>query len=249
MKSKSLARLAPACLVAIGLSMPSIADAGSLPAGAEDLMITLVVDGTINHPVTGGGSPKFVELYARNAIPDLSAYALVRAGNGAARDPLTVDHVLPSVSLAAGEFFYAAGSSFQDYTIPFKEIYPDKDAVRNFGVNSNGNDATLLLLSPSGDFSNADEILVDTFGTEGVDGNGTPWFHQDGWGASKNGRLPSPTFDVTQWNVTEQTLDNLDAAGHAAALPAMVYSPIIPEPASVAMLLLGVTPWGTRRRR
>jgi uncharacterized protein len=237
MKFRPAIPLALSCLLTAAVAAPS---------AAESLMLTLVVDGTLNHPVTGGGSPKFVELYALENIPSLSVYALSRGGNGSAMlDTLTVDHVLPNVPLAAGSYYYVTGSSFQDFRIPFADIYPSLPAVRNFGVNSNGNDVTALLRSPSGDFGNGDGVIVDSFGALGVDGVGTPWFHEDGWGRSLPGRLPSATFSVAQWNVTAQALDGLDAAGHAAILPIMG----VPEPATVGLLATGLACLSVARRR
>jgi len=170
-----------------------------------------------------------VELYARNNIPDLSRYAISRAGNGAVTfDAITADFILPAIALNAGDFYYAVGNSFADQTVTFDTVFPAYSGirVRNYGVNSNGDDVTGIFHDPTGAFAGG-ETLIDVFGEVGVDGTGTAWEHLDGYAYSKNGRSPSSTFNVLEWDVFNQALDTLDAAGHAAAFPDQTYSPSV----------------------
>lgn len=185
-----------------------------------DLMITGVMDG--DRP---GGQPKMVELYARNDIADLSQYALSRAGNGSSSwDSIGENHVLPPISLKAGDFYYAVGNSFDDQTETFDAIWPAYSGIRmrNYGVNSNGDDVTGLFHDATGTFSGG-ETLIDVFGELGVDGSGTVWEHKDGWAYSNDGRKPSATFNVANWDVQNGALDGLDEAGHADSFPDMEY--------------------------
>jgi len=209
---------------------------GAVGAQAQDLMITAIVDGTLP-----GGEPKFAELYAINDIPDLSLYALSRAGNGSGSfDALTTDHVLPAVSLSAGDFYYAVGNSFVDQTGVFDSVFPALTGSRalNFGVNSNGDDVTGLFYDPAGafpmDFTGVS--YIDVVGELGVDGTGTAWEHLDGYLYRKSGG-PTTTFDVNNWLVSGvDALDGLDEAGLAAAIPVGTYP--IPEPSTVLLTLI-----------
>ena len=186
-------------------------------------MITGVMDGTLS--LAGGGSPKMVEIYAINAIPNLSLYALSRASNGNPTfDVFGAEYILPNISLNAGDFYYAVGNSFNDMTVAFDAIFPAKTAVRvrNNGTNSNGNDVTGLFFHATGDFVNdgANATLIDVVGVPGVDGFNTPWDHEDSWLYSNDDRTPSATFDVTKWTAGGKNLmDGFTAEQIAESFP------------------------------
>jgi hypothetical protein len=189
------------CL-SVGVLAIAISIAGA--ARGQDLMITGVLDGTLS--LNGGGSPKVIELYAINAIPNLSLYALSRAPNGNPTfDVFAAENVLPNIALNAGDFYYAVGNSFQSMLEAFDAVFPEKSAKRvwNYGVNSNGDDATALFFNATGEFvgNDANATLIDVVGNPGEDGTGTPWDHIDSWLYSKDGRAPSATFNVSNWNV------------------------------------------------
>jgi len=226
----------------------------AVPATAQDLMITMYMDGTLG--VDGGGSPKTVELYAINAIPDLSEYALSRAGNGSPTfDAFTVDHVLPAVALAAGDYYYGVGNSFNDMTNGFDMVWPAKSGIRarNFGVNSNGDDVTGLFHNPTGDFVGAgapSTVWIDAFGDLGVDGTGTPWQHNDSYARATHGRTPGTTFVLSEWIIAApDTLDGLAAQGIDDRVPDMRFNPVVPEPAGVTLVIAGLLGMAGMRRR
>lgn len=196
---------------------------GSLQA-QDKLMITGVMDGTLT-----GGVPKVVEVFAREAIPDLSEYALRRSsGNSGTWEgptPLTNNYILPAISLNAGDFYYAVGNSFDDGTTSFDLVWPAYSGirVRNFGVNSNGDDTTGLWHDATGAFSGS-ETLVDVMGELGVDGSGQTWEHLDGWAYSNNGRAPSPAFNTNLWTFSgANAMDGFTASQIADSFPDQTY--------------------------
>jgi hypothetical protein len=205
------------CL-SVGVLAIAISIAGA--ARGQDLMITGVLDGTLS--LNGGGSPKVIELYAINAIPNLSLYALSRAPNGNPTfDVFAAENVLPNIALNAGDFYYAVGNSFQSMLEAFDAVFPEKSAKRvwNYGVNSNGDDATALFFNATGEFvgNDANATLIDVVGNPGEDGTGTPWDHIDSWLYSKDGRAPSATFNVSNWNVGGIDILDLKTAEEIAA--------------------------------
>ena len=75
-----------------------------------DLMISAVYDGPLS-----GGTPKGVELYVINDIPDLSVYGLGSANNGGGSDG--EEFTFPAEAATAGSFIYISSNdtSFMDY--------------------------------------------------------------------------------------------------------------------------------------
>lgn len=191
----------------------------------------LVMSGVLDGPLTGG-SPKAVEFYATSDIPDLSVYALTIASNGAASfTGITSDYVLPSISLSAGEYFYAVGNSFDDMTGDFDTVFPGTTRALNFGANSNGDDVLGLFYDPTGSFSGG-ESLADVFGVLGTDGTGESWEHLDSWAYRVDDTTADGTFNESNWTIASpNSLDGLSASQVAAAVPFGTFTvSAIPEP-------------------
>jgi hypothetical protein len=188
-----------------------------------ELILTGVLDGTLT-----GGSPKVAEVFAGTPIPDLSIYGFALGANG---NPFGTVFPLANISLAAGEYYYGVGNAFDDMTDDFDAVFPGMTTQRekNDAVNSNGDDVIGL-------FKNG--TLIDVFGVVGVDGTGQPWEHTDGYGYRKNGTGPSPVFNINEWTIAFNTLDNLTAEQLNAAVPFGEYA--IPEPASMSLAGLGL---------
>ncbi|MFP4665063.1 MAG: choice-of-anchor J domain-containing protein, partial [Bacteroidales bacterium] len=146
---------------------------------AQDLMITGVADGPLS-----GGTPKAIELYVINDVPDLSEYGIAIAANGAS-SPGSPAFDLPADPATAGEYYYLAGTE-QDF-IDFFGFSPD---FTSGSVSFNGDDAIELYQNGS---------VVDVFGEVGVDGTGEAWDYLDGWGYRVDDTSPAATFDANDW--------------------------------------------------
>lgn len=198
------------------------------PASQGALIITGVYDGPLP-----GGDPKGVELFATDAIPDLSIYGLETASNGGPSGGAPED-VLPAVSLAAGDFYYVANLGDGDFSQWFG--FGPNHLGANGSVNHNGDDTILLYQSGA---------VVDAFGELGVDGTGTAWDSLDGWAYRNNGvGANGGTFDANDWSFSGPNAwdgdDNVgggfDNGTNATATPPFpTGSYLIPEP-SVTVL-------------
>ncbi|MBT4584912.1 MAG: hypothetical protein HOC93_07525 [Phycisphaerae bacterium] len=141
----------------------------SVPANG-DLMITAVYDGPLS-----GGTPKGVELFVINDIPDLSVYGLGSANNGGGSDG--EEFTFPAEAATAGSFIYVSSNdtSFIDY-FGFAPNYVTGS------MSINGDDAVELFQSG---------VAFDTFGDINTDGTGQPWEYMDGWAYRINGDPPN----------------------------------------------------------
>ncbi|MGM0624498.1 MAG: choice-of-anchor J domain-containing protein [Bacteroidota bacterium] len=146
---------------------------------AQDLMITGVADGPLS-----GGTPKAIELYVVNDIPDLSDYGIDIAANGAASSG-SPSIILPAEAATAGDFFYLSGTE-QEF-LDFFGFSPD---LTSGSVSFNGDDAIELYQNGA---------VVDVFGEVGVDGTGETWDYLDGWGYRIDDATPAATFNDADW--------------------------------------------------
>ncbi|MEO1417751.1 MAG: lamin tail domain-containing protein [Bacteroidota bacterium] len=186
-----------------------------------------VIVGFVDGP---SGNPKFIELYAINAIPDLSVYGIGVANNGGGTDG--VEYTFPAGSLTAGTTIFVA-NDIAGFT-SFMGFAPDYETGV---VNFNGDDAIEL-------FENA--VVVDVFGDINVDGTGTAWEYQDAWGKRVNGTGPDgSTFILGNWtfgpiNVFDNQTTN---AGSPVPYPLAPYMPgggTNPTPVTVELQMKGV---------
>ncbi|MEJ2487126.1 MAG: hypothetical protein P8Y68_15470, partial [Anaerolineales bacterium] len=202
----SLRRFSLSRMVMMGAILILLLSLSAIPA--DDLIITGIIDG----PLTGG-IPKAVELYAVNAIPDLSIYGIGLANNGGGSDGREFD--FPADSVPAGSCIYVATDavSFNAF-FGFDPSYTDGDATQN-----NGDDAFEL-------FTNG--TVSDVFGDINVDGSGTSWDYLDGWAYRNAGTGPDgSTFVLSNW--TFSGINALDGetpnASAATPFPLGTYSP------------------------
>lgn len=209
---------------AIALSAFAGLTAGTANA---DLIITGVMDGPLS-----GGTPKAVELYATADIADLSIYGIELVSNAGSTGGAV--ETAFSGSMLAGEFYYVA-SEAPNFTAVFG-FAPD---LVTGDANHNGDDDFYI-------YKNG--VAIDTWGgSDGVDNTGTDADILDSWAYRNDGAGPNTTFTASEWTIAApNSLDGLDAAGTAAAVPFGTYQ--IPEPGSLALLGLGGLMIARRRR-
>lgn len=164
---------------------------GSGEPGVQSNSTSLIITGLIDGPLTGG-TPKAIELFVIEDVPDLSAYGIGSANNGGGSDG--VEFML-SGSASANDFIYITTDNDR-----FFEWF-DFDA--NFisdAVAINGDDAIELFYDSTKAFS-GNEIVVDVFGEINTDGSGQEWEYTNGWAYRENGTRPDSTvFNIENWS-------------------------------------------------
>lgn len=197
--------------------------AGFVGSANADLVITGIVDG----PLTGG-TPKAIELYVVNDILDLSLYGVELVSNaGTTAGALETAF---SGSASAGEFIYVASEGTN-----FAAVFGFAPDFITGDVNHNGDD-DFYIYGPG-------NTVIDTWGgSSGVDNSGTVADILDSWAYRNDSTFGNTTFTASEWTIAPiNSLDGLDAAGTAAAVPFGSYT--VPEPGTYA-LLAGCTALG-----
>jgi hypothetical protein len=154
----------------------------SLPAFAQDLLITAVYDGPLS-----GGTPKGVELYAINAIPDLSLYGVGITANANTSDG-SPDFTFPADAIAAGSYIYVTANETEFNTF----FAPETADYISGSLSGNGDDQYELYFNGA---------LIDIYGVDSQDGTGTPWEYQDSWAYRNSGTSASTTWNASDWTV------------------------------------------------
>ena len=132
---------------------------------------------------------KALELFvnADMALRDIVNFSLGSANNGNGSDG--IEQNLRSIPLASGTCFFIT-----DDTIRFKNFMGlEAGEVRLLEIDNldfNGNDAVELF---------EQEELIDVFGFQDIDGEGTAWEYTDGWAKRINGSN-NLTFTVDDWS-------------------------------------------------
>ncbi|MBI1316704.1 T9SS type A sorting domain-containing protein [bacterium] len=168
------------------------ADANGTTDSNTPLGSDLMIVGSVDGPLTGG-VPKVIELYAINAVADLSEYSLKLYANGSATPTTTILTNLGNGSLNAGDRFYVESTTTGFFN--YFGFNPDTTG----SVFLNGDDAVAL---------ERNGVTVDVLGQLGQDGTGQCWDYVDGWIYRNNGSSPTATFNCADW--TYSGIDALD---------------------------------------
>ena len=150
----------------------------------------VIISGVFDGPLTGG-KPKGIELFVREAITDLSKYALGSANNGGGTDGAEFSGM--SGSASAGTYIYITAN-----TTEFNTFFGFDADYTNGMANINGDDAVELFYDASGSFSGS-ESVIDLYGDIDTDGSGQTWDYTDSWAKSKPTRTTATSFTSGNW--------------------------------------------------
>ena len=182
-------RLYPALLALSGVSV----------CQASDLVITGVIDGPLS-----GGTPKAIELFVINDIPDLSVCGIGSANNGGGSDGQ--EFTFPPVSITAGQYLYVASEVPQ-----FTSFFGFAPSYTSGAASINGDDAIELFCN---------EQVVDVFGDINTDGSGQPWEYLDGWAYRNTGTGPDANnFVIDNWIFSGSNALDGQSSNAAASTP------------------------------
>lgn len=152
---------------------------------AQDLMLTGII-----HPAA---TPKTIELYVVNDIPDLSVYGIGVANNGGGTDG--EEFTFPADAATAGDFIYVTNSITDCNT-----YFGVSTTYESSSVSFNGDDPVEL-------FGNG--VVIDAYGDVIDDGTGLPWEYSLSFATRVCGTGPDgDTFVQGNWSVAPlNTLD------------------------------------------
>ncbi len=174
----------------------------------NDMIITGVIDGPLS-----GGTPKAVEFYVVNDIPDLSLYGFGSANNGGGSDGQ--EFTFPAVSATAGDYIYVATE-----TTNFTAFFGFAPDYTSSAISINGDDAIELFFNGA---------VIDVFGDINVDGTGQPWEYMDGWAYRKNNTGPDgSTFVLANWTFSGPNALDGETSNATATTPWPIGSYLFP---------------------
>ncbi len=162
---------------------------------------SMVITGIIDGPLSGG-TPKAVEFYVIQDIPDLSIYGFGSANNAGGSDGQ--EFTFPAISATSGTFIYVANESTQ-----FNNWFGFTPDYTSAAANNNGDDAIEL-------FCNG--VVVDVFGD--IAGANTTWSYMDGWAYRKSQNGPTcEIFYLPFWRFSGAGALNMETSNNMAAVP------------------------------
>ena len=193
------------------------------------LMITGVLKGDRN----GSSWPRIVELFAVRDIPNLAAYGLDIAQDGA--NSTQPDNALgangwnsmtpanPAMTLQKGQYLlveysnWANGQHNYEFfgdQIPASSV--DHKFFRFHKTNQMSGDDPVVLYKRPDPNSNSGWAQIDIFGVNNQDGTGQPWEYTEGWAYRKNGRTSSTVFSLNDWKMCNGCVDGMSLNSAAA---------------------------------
>jgi hypothetical protein len=165
---------------------------------------TLVITGIIDGPLPQG-TPKAIEFFALEDIPDLSVYGIGTANNGEGSDG--VEYNFPADSIPAGTYIYLATDSIQ-----FNAFFGFYPTYTDGAVGINGNDAVELFCQG---------VEADVFGDIIYpSGQNQDWYYIDGWAYRNCSTGPDgTTFLFDNWTYSGTQVWDTATTNATATVP------------------------------
>ncbi len=171
------------------------------------LKANLILTGVLDGPLPNG-TPKVLEFYVINDIPDLSIYGFGVANNGGGTDGQ--EYAFPADAAMAGDFIYVTNAETEFITyLGFNPDYVDS-AAGGF----NGDDGIEVYQSGA---------VIDVFGDINLDGTAASWEYLDSWAYRVDFTGPDGSnWTESNWTIQDPNiLDN--TATNADAMPPFPY--------------------------
>jgi hypothetical protein len=166
---------------------------------------SLVITGAYDGPLTGG-TPKGIELYVLQDIPDLSLYGISSISNGGGTSAGTVEYNFPADAVTEGTYIYLATEATQ-----FNTFFGLNPTYVNGVVGINGDDSIEL-------YENGQ--IIDTFGDVNMDGSDQTWDYLDGWAYRNSNTGPEgTTFTPTNWTYSGANAFDNQTLNSTASIP------------------------------
>jgi hypothetical protein len=145
-------------------------------------IITAIVDGDCS-----GGNPKLLEIYAKGTV-DFTLYSLENQTNSNSTWGNTQD--LSSLGTVTDAFVYISTSgSSAGLTSDFPSV---SSVLETNTINVNGDDRVRIILT-------SDSSVIDQYGVESTDGDGTAWEYKDSYAKRIDGTGPDASFTEANW--------------------------------------------------
>ncbi|MFH6767686.1 T9SS type A sorting domain-containing protein [Gaetbulibacter aquiaggeris] len=200
------------------------------PAVIYDVTVTVLLPPTNSMVITGvfdvqnNSTPKGIELYVLQNIPDLSSFGVGSANNGGGTDG--EEFTFPAVAANQGDYIYIVGSG---QGTDFNAFFENSITVYESGAMFiNGDDAIELFESNQ---------VIDVFGDINFAGTGTAWDYVDGWAYRNDATGPDGNnFEISNWSFSGTV--NLDGTTNSAStqpFPIGTYSTILNTDPTIAI--------------
>ncbi len=165
---------------------------------SSKLLISGIGDGPLFN-----GTPKFLELYVVEDVPDLSSYGLETIHNG--KGTTGIEFTFPPIAASAGSYLYVTTDA-----VRFRHWFNFPPDYLVFSINFNGNDAVALY---------EHHTIVDVFGAAEEDGTGSAWEYTDGFAYRMKNKTNTPKFNSNDWLFSGAGAWNGESDNASAVIP------------------------------